>query len=114
MATGADRQSNAIAASQSAGTVATSPNVETLGETRLSRSQSRRTATAVSVTVASNTTTDARIPPTTLTNSNCPSDTVAPRSNSTDAPFASTAKTLDIVIESTMAAIVFWPSTVLG
>ena len=60
------------AANHSAGIVSTSPRVETIGATRLSRSQPKRTAPTVRTSVATSTTSEASAPPRTATRTRSP------------------------------------------
>ncbi len=92
--------------------VTTSPSVETVGATRLSRSQSLRTAVTASSTDAPSTTIDARIPPRTLIRTRSSSEIDPSTPKASDTTLATTARTSDITTVRDMVARTFWPSTV--
>ena len=91
-----------------AGTVITSPSVDTDGATRLSRSQLRRTPTTVSATVAISTRMLAESPPTIDTMANWPRLRFDSMPNALATTEAMIARTNESTDESANDALTFW------
>ena len=99
-------------ASNRAGRVSTSPNVETSGAVTLSRSQPKRTAPAVSPSEAASTTSEPSRPPAmdTVASASRSIDPASPRPTAT--ALATTARASEMPMVSSIEASTFWPSTV--
>ena len=102
---------SSLVARNSAGMVMTSPNVDTVGATRLSMSQPRRTAPSDSSTVAARTTRLASTPPATEMRARSSTPIALSTPKPTEITRATTARNSDSTNVSDREASTFWPST---